>query len=167
MELGSGSIGSNTLEVQLLSSALCTPLIVHWPKQIAAHGELRRQIGHIVDLMATCVEVSGAKYPTHNGNHGVTPMEGKSLVPAFVDQPWERDYLAWEHEGNKAVRAGQWKLVAVKNRSWELYDLNTDRHELNDLAAQQPERVIAMAAQWDAWARRTNVLPYPNATKKK
>lgn len=145
---------------------ICTPLIVHWPKKIAARGELRQQVGHIVDIMATCVEVSGASYPTHNGSHAVTPPEGKSLVPAFADQPLEREYLAWEHEGNRAVRTDRWKLVAVKNRAWELYDLSTDRHELNNLAAKESERVTEMAAQWDAWARRTNVLPYPGENKK-
>lgn len=145
---------------------ICTPLVVHWPEKIVARGELRQQVGHIVDIMATCVEVSGASYPTHNGDDAVTPREGKSLVPAFANQPLERDYLAWEHEGNRAVRAGRWKLVSVKNRAWELYDLSNDRHELKDLAAQEPERVSTMAAQWEVWARRTNVLPYPGEKKK-
>ena len=90
---------------------ISTPLIAHWPAGIAAHGELRQQPGHLVDVMATCVDLAGAKYPTEFHGQAIQPMEGRSLVPAFANQPIQRDALYWEHEGNAAIRVGDWKLV--------------------------------------------------------
>jgi arylsulfatase len=116
--------------------------------------------------MATCVDVSGARYPATVGDRKITPMEGKSLAPAFAGKPLERDLLAWEHERNRAVRVGKWKLVGVHGKPWELYDLDADPTELTDLAAKIPEKVADLSAKWDAWAKRTNVLPYPAAKKK-
>ena len=103
-----------------------TPLIVHWPKGIAAKGEFRDQAGHIIDVMATCVDLCGAKYPAKVGETAITPMEGKSLRPAFAGRPLDREYLAWEHQRNRAIREGKWKLVAKANKDWELYDLEAD-----------------------------------------
>ena len=144
---------------------IATPLIAHWPKGIAVRGELRKQVGHVIDVMATCVDVSGATYPAKLGDRAITPMEGKSLVPAFADNPVEREFLAWEHERNRAIRAGDLKLVAVHGKPWELYDLASDRTELTDLAARLPDKVTELAGKWDAWAKRTNVLPYPVGKK--
>jgi arylsulfatase len=138
-----------------------TPLVVHWPNGFAAKGEFRDQVGHVIDVMATFVDVSGAKYPTQSGPTAITPMEGKSLTPSFAGRPTERDYLAWEHEGNRAIRSSKWKLVAKAKAEWELYDLDADPVELNDLAASQPDRAKTLAAQWDAWAERCNVPSYP------
>jgi len=87
-------------------------------------------------------------------------MEGISLRPAFAGEPLQRTKpLVWEHEGNRAIREGNWKLVAMENKPWELYDMETDRSELHDLAPAQPDRVKTLAADWDAWAKRANVLP--------
>jgi arylsulfatase len=86
-------------------------------------------------------------------------MEGKSLAPAFDDKPVERDGLYWEHENNRAVRCGKWKLVKKANKPWELYDMAADRTELHDLAAEKPKLVEQLAAKWDAWAKRAHVLP--------
>ena len=143
---------------------IATPLVVHWLAGFAARGELRQQPGHLVDIMVTCVDVGGAKYPTQFQGKPILAMEGRSLVPAFADKPIERDALYWEHEGNAAVRMGDWKLVRFgRNGPWELYDLKADRTELHDLSANQPERAKELAAKWDAWAERTNVKPYPSA----
>jgi arylsulfatase len=142
---------------------IATPLIVHWPDRIKAHGELRMQVGHVIDVMPTCVDVAGASYPKEFDGKTILPMEGRSLVPAFADKPVEREALYWEHEGNAAVRAGDWKLVRLgRNGAWELYNLATDRTELHDLSPQQSSRATAMAAQWEAWAKRADVEPYPD-----
>jgi arylsulfatase A-like enzyme len=140
---------------------ISAPLIVHWPARIKAAGQLRTQVGHVIDIMTTCMEIGGAKYPAELDGVQILPPEGKSLVPAFDGRPLARDFLAWEHEGNRALRAGDWKIVSLAGKPWELYDLTHDRVELNDLAAQQPERVKEMSAQWDEWAKRAHVLRSP------
>jgi arylsulfatase len=141
---------------------IATPLIAHWPAGIAGRGELREQPGHLVDIMTTCVELAGANYPAEFHGQAILPMEGRSLVPAFANQPIQRDALYWEHEGNAAVRVGDWKLVRLgRNGPWELYNLKADRTELHDLAASEPARAADLAAKWDAWASRVNVKPYP------
>jgi arylsulfatase A-like enzyme len=143
---------------------IATPLIVHWPARIAAKNEFRQQPGHLVDIMATCVDVAGAKYPAEFQGHSILPMEGRSLAPAFANRPISREALYWEHEGNAAIRVGDWKLVRLgRNGPWELYNLKDDRTELHDLAAKEPDRAKELAGQWDAWADRTGVKPYPPA----
>jgi arylsulfatase A-like enzyme len=134
---------------------ISTPLIVHWPAGIAAHGEFRGQVAHVMDLMATCLEVAGATYPKQVDGNDITPTPGVSLVPTFAGQePSARDFLAWEHEGNRAVRQGKWKLVALAGQKWELYDMEADRVELHDLAAEQPDRVVALAKLYNNWAAK-------------
>lgn len=141
---------------------ISTPLIAHWPAGISAKGELRRQPGHLIDIMATCVDLSGAKYPVALNDQPITPLEGKSLVPTFADKPIDRDAIFWEHEGNRAVRVGDWKLVAKgPGGPWELYDIKADRTEAHDLAAKHPEKVSELRQKWEAWAHRAHVLPWP------
>ncbi len=150
---------------------ISTPLIVHWPdgtrvsgkhEATTPRGVLIHEPAHLIDIMATVVDVSGAAYPKAVAGRDILPMEGVSLVPLFQAQPFTRkEPLFWEHEANRAVREGKWKLVAKGPQGpWELHDMHADRAELHDLAAQQPERVQAMAAQWEAWARRARVLPW-------
>ncbi|MEO6785768.1 MAG: arylsulfatase [Chthoniobacteraceae bacterium] len=147
---------------------IATPLIAHWPQGIAAKGELRRQQGHVIDVMATCVDVGGATYPKEFKGNAITPMEGRSLVPAFADKPIERDAIYWEHEGNAAIRVGDSKLVRLGRKgAWELYDMKTDRTELRDLAAAQPDKAKELAAKWEAWAECAHVKPYPEGGGKK
>jgi arylsulfatase A-like enzyme len=141
---------------------ISTPLIAHWPAHIPVGGQLRTQPGHLIDIMATCVDVGCATYPKEFKGQAIQPMEGRSLLPAFDNQPIQRDAIFWEHEGNAAVRVGDWKLVRLgRNGPWELYDLKADRTELHDLSAAQPERAKELAAKWDAWADRAQVKPYP------
>jgi arylsulfatase len=138
---------------------IAAPFIAHWPKGIAAHGELRHQPAHVIDLMPTLVELAGARYPNAFSGRGILPPEGRSLVPAFANQPLERDALYWEHQGAAAVRAGDWKLVRRSAKSpWELYNLSSGRTETHNLAAAQSDRVLTLAAKWDAWAERCNVI---------
>ena len=143
---------------------ISSPLIAHWPAGIAAKGELRTQPAHLIDIMSTCAEVGGATYPQEFKGKPITPMEGRSLVGAFANQPIARDALYWEHEGNAAVRVDDLKLVRNgRNGAWELYDLKSDRTELHDLAATQPAKAKDLAAKWEAWAERAHVKPYPGA----
>jgi arylsulfatase A-like enzyme len=145
---------------------ISTPLIAHWPAGIRARNELRHQAGHLVDLMATCVDLAGATYPQSVGEQAIQPREGRSLVPAFKNEELTREAIFWEHEGNRAVRVGRWKLVAKGKHgqddvAWELYNVEADRSELHNLANAQPERVRDMAARWLAYAERAHVLPWP------
>jgi len=148
---------------------IATPFIVHWPAGFSAKGELRQQAGHLVDLMTTCVDVAGATYPEEFNGHPILPMEGKSLVPAFANQPLLREGIFSEHEGNAAARVGDWKLVrAGRDGAWELYDLKADRSEMNDLSAKNPELAKELSQKWEEWALRVHANPYPNeGTKKK
>ena len=134
---------------------ICTPFIVRWPGHVQA-GTINRQVGHIIDLMPTFLEVAGGKYPkTYNGNK-ILPVEGRSLVPVLEGKTRPQpDYLAWEWSGNRAYREGQWKVVWDKLvEKWELYDIPVDRTETRNLAAEHPDRTEAMAAKWTAWAKR-------------
>jgi arylsulfatase len=111
--------------------------------------------------MATCIDLSGATYPTERDGNKIKPMEGVSLRAGFAGSPLTSvpRQLFWEHEGNRAVRDGKWKLVAKEGEPWELYDIPADRTEMHNLAAEQPEKVKELAAKWDAYAARANVLP--------
>ena len=140
---------------------ISTPLVIHWPAGIDAKGALRTEPGHIIDLMATFADVSGAEYPATMNEQPVWPMEGKSLVPAFRNRALGRELLAWEHEGNRAIRIGKWKLVALRGEPWELYDIESDRVELRDLAEKHPDMVKELAEKWEAWARRVRAVPRP------
>ncbi|MDI1337772.1 MAG: arylsulfatase [Lacunisphaera sp.] len=147
---------------------IATPLIAHWPAGIAArlNGRLENQPGHLIDLMATCVDLAGAKYPTQAHGENIPPMEGVSLRPAFAGEPLRRTApIFWEHEGSRAIRDGQWKLVSKYPDGWELFDMAVDRTEQHDLAAQSPDRVKAMSAQWAAWAARVGVRPWPEVQR--
>jgi arylsulfatase A-like enzyme len=143
---------------------ISTPLVVHWPAGIPAQrrGTLERQPGHLVDVMATVMDVTGAEYPKEFNGHAIQPMEGVSLVPALAGEALGRTQpIFWEHEGNRAIRDGKWKLVMKLGGDWELYDIEADRTEQHDLAREQPDRVASMTADWDAWAKRADVGPWP------
>ncbi|MBN2580660.1 MAG: arylsulfatase [Pirellulales bacterium] len=137
---------------------ISTPLIVHWPQGIAARGELRRQPGHIIDLMATCLDVAGVDFPEQFAGADAIPPEGTSLRPAFADKPLPDRAIFWEHMGNQGVRQGDWKLVRLHNKPWELYNLQDDPTELHDLAETMPDRVDVMKAMYQSWAKRCHVL---------
>jgi arylsulfatase len=152
---------------------ISTPLIVRWPKGIAAQGELRRNPSHLIDIVPTILELAGG--PTYDGWRGTaahpTPP-GKSLVPIFTkDDTVVHDYFWWFHEGNRAVRVGDWKLVSAgKNGAWELYDLKADRSEMHDLASSQPAKVAELTKVWQDHFdefRATALKAMPPETKAK
>jgi len=145
---------------------IATPLIAHWPNGIdaALNGTLVHEPGHLVDVMPTLVEVAGATYPRVFNGHDIVPQQGRSFAPAFSGQALHRDRpIFWEHEGNRAIRDGNWKLVSRYHEAWELYDLTLDRSEQVNLAAQHPDRVVQMAEQWTAWAAASDVDQWDDA----
>ncbi len=137
----------------------CTPMIAHWPNGIAQpiRGKLTRQHAYLPDFMATFVELSGAKYPDD-----VPACVGASLLPILEgsDEPIHTEPLYWEHEGNAAMRWGKWKLVREYKKPWELYDIESDRTELNNLADSRTGQRDEMIAMWKTWATETEVA-YP------
>jgi arylsulfatase A-like enzyme len=139
---------------------ISSPLIVHWPKGLRTEaGSISRQPGHLIDLMATFVELSEAKYPTQIGDRHIDPLQGKSLLPVFQGKKRQSHETLYFHFGtDRALRQGSWKLVSAKLGKWELYNLDEDRTELNDLSKQQPERVAAMAAEWFRLAENVDRL---------
>ena len=150
---------------------ISTPLVAHWPKGIdkKLYGKFDHQPAHLIDLMATCVDLAKADYPKDVKGKKIVPMQGVSLQPAFSGNKFKRENpIFWEHEGNRAIRIGKWKLVAKgANGAWELYNLNEDRSELNDLSQKYPERANQMAEKWEAWAIEAKAKPWPWNRKKK
>lgn len=145
-----------------------TPMIAHWPNGIAARGEISKYTGHLVDLMPTFVELSGAEYPTEHNGTTIAAMEGISLVPALTGRTTRRTKpLFWEFSSNHAVRAGNWKLVAEKSKPWELYDLDNDRSETNDLASKMTDKVDELAVIYDTWAKRVGAKSHAKSVKAK
>jgi len=140
---------------------ISTPLICHWPAGIEARGRLCHDPGHLIDIMATCVDVSGAGYPTQREGHTIQPAEGISLRPTFEGKSLDERAIFWEHEGNRAVRKGRWKLVSKHPGGWELYDIAADRTEMHDLASQHPEKVQELEALYKSWADHCGVQPWP------
>ena len=150
---------------------IATPLIAHWPQgirpDVAAKGHsnitprpegpLYGNPAHLIDIMATCLDLAGASYPNDK-----IPVEGTTLKPAFTGDALQRGKpIFWEHEGNRAVRDGNWKLVAKGVKGpWELYDIAKDRTEMHNLAATNPELTARMAAQYDQWAKERGVVPF-------
>ncbi|MBI4890767.1 MAG: arylsulfatase [Acidobacteria bacterium] len=131
---------------------ISTPLIAAWGKRLKG-GALQRETGHIIDVMPTVAEVAGAAAPAGG--------EGSSLLPLMQGQRRTlHESLGWEHEGNRAVRAGDWKLVAERGKPWELYNLKEDRTETRDLAASESARVKEMTERYQGWAQRCQVEPW-------
>jgi len=156
---------------------IATPLILFWPEGISAKGQRRAQPAQLMDIMATILEISGAKYPAEYNGNKITPFVGVSLKPSFThDMPFYERPLFWEHEGNRGVRAGKWKLVFkskgsrtwrdIPLRDWELYDIELDRSETQNVAAEYPETVKKLAAMWQNFADTCCVKPWPQTPSK-
>lgn len=135
-----------------------TPLIAHWPAGLKTKpGSLHASAGSITDLMPTLCELTGARYPTERNDENILPAEGISLAPAHRGEPRLARTIFIEHEGNRSVREGDWKLVALEGKPWELYDLANDPAEMQDLAPRESRRVQKMAQEWEQWALRCSV----------
>lgn len=140
---------------------IATPLIAHWPAKIFDKGGLTSQVGHITDIMATCCDVAGVEYPKTFKGKEIRPLRGKSLLPVFEGELTEpRGFIFWEHEGNRAARLNDWKIVAKKGQPWELYHVNNDRTELHNLAGDSTKIVSKMVEAYQKWATETQVIEY-------
>ena len=140
---------------------ISTPFIVHWPERIKQAGIVHEPT-HISDIPATCIDVAGASYPTEQNGNAITPIEGVSFLDAINTGGWKRNLpIYWEHEGSRAVRIDNWKLVAEVGGEWELYDMDEDRTELNNLIDANAPRAAEMIALYDTWAERCGVHPWP------
>jgi len=154
---------------------IASPLIVYWPKGIQAKGELRKQPSHLIDILATCVDIVGLNYPTVFNGHSIQPYEGKSLVPTFTNKPIARAFIFWEHAANRALRMNEWKLVSktqkkkifspLVDNNWELYNIDNDPSETNNVANKYPEKVKELSAKWEAEAIRMKAKPWPWESK--
>lgn len=140
---------------------ISTPAIISWPDKIRSQ-RLVHEPTHIVDISATMYDIAGVEYPPQIGEGSLTPLEGHSFADAITNHRWVRPApIFWEHEGNRAVRLGDWKLVSEGNTTWELYDMKNDRTELDDLADDRPETTNRMIKMYEDWAERAGALPWP------
>ena len=142
---------------------ISTPCLVHWPAGFRRRNALESAPVHLIDLMPTLVEVSGAEYPEQLGSRQIPPMAGTSLMPALRGEKLPERTLYFEHEGTRAVREGRYKLTALRGEPWKLYDTERDRTEIDDLSEQQPQRVATLAKKWDTWAAENQVTPLPES----
>jgi arylsulfatase len=137
---------------------------MNWPSN-SSQARLLHKPAHIVDIAATIYDVTGAAYPNELHGNSITPLEGESFLGVFDGDEFARQApICWEHEGNRAVRMGDWKLVSEGNTRWELYNMVHDRTELNDLSESESDRVAEMTAVYEEWAARTGALPWPVGT---
>ena len=130
---------------------VATPLIVHWPDGLKDQNKLRHSPGHIIDIAPTCLNAAGLS---------TKGMEGQTLLPVFTKDSTQPRTLFWEHEGNRAVRQGDYKLVAQHNTPWELYNMRKDRNELHDLSRSMPQKAAELKKLYEAWAHRVGAKPW-------
>jgi arylsulfatase len=133
-----------------------TPLVARWPAVIRQPGGFTDQVGHVIDIMATCLDVAGEAYPAEFEGRRPLPLEGKSLLPIFLGhQRQGHEMLCWSVPQHQSVRMGCWKAVrSTRGGAWQLFDLEADGTETIDQAAGQPERTKELAARFEAWRQR-------------
>ncbi|MGH9158832.1 MAG: arylsulfatase [Vicinamibacteraceae bacterium] len=139
---------------------IATPLIVRWPARIQQGGEIRHEPAHIIDVVPTVLDAAAVSRQDRVQNRAASPLEGASLVPVFASEPLSPRTIYWEHEGNRAVRQGRWKLVSEHPGAWELYDMQKDRTELHDLSREEPEKARELAQLYERWAARVGARPW-------
>jgi arylsulfatase len=149
---------------------ISTPFIVSWPSNIEETNTISHQVGHIIDLMPTILDACKVEYPSDFKGREITPIPGKSLLPALKGEKLKERTLYWEHEGNKAIRKGKWKLVMQnpgewdrKDKNigeWKLYNMKEDRTETKNLSDSYPKIVDELIDEWNKWAERSNVVSW-------
>ena len=149
---------------------ISTPFIISWPDGVKSKGSIFDNPAHLIDVNATLLDLAGASYPSTYKGNDIKPHEGESFSRVLEGQDWKRDKpISWEHEGNRAVRMGDWKLVSEiadpgdpeSKAVWELYNIRDDRTELSDLILHEPDRANSMIRFYNEWAERAGVLPWP------
>ncbi|MCK4921013.1 MAG: arylsulfatase [Bacteroidales bacterium] len=137
---------------------IATPFIVNWPNKISAKSSINHQPGHIIDIMATIVDITNIDYPKTFNENEIIPLAGKSMLPLIEgEKQIDNDIFYWEHIGNRAVRQGDWKLVAKDGEPWELYNLSQDRTEMNDLIESETELAAELKLAYEEWAEELEV----------
>jgi arylsulfatase A-like enzyme len=135
------------------------PCIVHWPEGLKRRGVIDHRLGHLIDLMPTLLEASGAVYPDNINGQNSAPLSGQSMLRLLNGKPVGQRVLCFEHEGNRAIIDGRWKLSALRDQDWELYDIENDRTELVNLVKEHPEIVTRLDNEWNIWAQKNQVTP--------
>lgn len=142
---------------------IATPLVAHWPNgiPISLNGTFTHEVGHVIDLLPTCLDLANSAYPKQFKGREIIPVAGKTLSPALRGLSLGERELYFEHQGNAAARIGHWKIVRAHGKPWELYDLATDRTELNNLSERYPGKFVELKAKWKTWAERSGVQTWP------
>lgn len=147
---------------------IATPLIAHWPSGLKARGDITHQVGHVIDVMPTVLELAGARMPDEIDGTPAPKLPGHSLAPIFRGEDRKPpEFIFWEHVGNRAIRSGDWKLVAEHERPWELYDLKNDRSETKDRAKDRPDLVTKLSSLWQGYADKIGVVPWSELPQSK
>lgn len=142
---------------------IATPFILSWPKVIAPdiQGKILPATGHVIDFMPTCLAIAKGIYPTQFNGNRILPMEGENLLPIVYGNSINRKApLFWEHEGNRAMLDGDWKIVSNVREPWQLYNLKSDRTETTNLASLQPDLIAKMIKEYELWEKKVEVMPY-------
>lgn len=142
----------------LEEGGMVTPMIAHWPQGISQKG-ITKETGHVVDLMATCIELAETSYPEYFHGKSIKPMRGKSLAPVFKGEELDKNRdIFWEHFGHQAMRRGDWKIISkAPEFEWELFDLSQDPTELTEIGAKNPEVLEEMTNDYANWAEKVGV----------
>ncbi len=144
---------------------ISTPLVINWPAMISntpREGAISHTPIQLMDLTAMCIDAAQAPYPMERNGYAIQPLEGESFKPVLEGRRFEKSRpLAWEHEGNQAIRIGDWKLVREHTKAWELYNLEQDRTELHDLSSKESDRVAQMSKAYGEWAENAGASQWP------
>lgn len=153
-------------KAKAFEGGICTPCIAHWPKGIKAkRGSISNEMCHVIDIMATCVDITDSNYPDTFKGHSIKQMEGISLRSVFKGKDSQRHkYLGFEHFNEAAlISADGWKIVRTSETSpWELYNLDQDRTEMHNIADTYPDKVAELNEAYRQWANRCMVYPNPD-----
>ena len=142
----------------LHEGGIASPFIAHWTNGIKQKGKIIDQMSYVADFLPTFLEIADAEYPTKFNGNEIKPVDGISLLPVLLNnEPVKRETLFWEHAGNKAVRDGKWKLVTHSYGNWELYNLDKDGSEMNNLVTIYPDTVQLLISKYKAWAEKVGI----------